>query len=441
MPVFTRLLAPSDYGIISVFTTIVGFFSIFFMMGVDSSMNLYYFEKEKVYDEFLGTNLIFIIVSGTVLSSLVLIFVKPLAAFLAVDSQIVIYALISCILAIPVTMITSYFQMTQNSRKYSIYNISKYTSITVLAIILIYLMEQNKYYGRLYAELAVSGILFIVLLPQLLKLTKFKFDIKYIKYTFIVGFPLIPHALTQIILNFSDRIIINMNSGENEVGLYAFAYNIGMVINTVIMGMNQSWAPIFYGKLRDEKYNDIINLSPKFIGIIFSIAILLIVFSRELVVLLGEKRYYSSFEIIPFVVMGYVFIFLYTVFANYAFYFKRNLRVSLFSMISAGVNIVLNIIFIPIYGYKFASVSTMIAFIVLFLIQYIDVRNYVNKQKLIPLRNFSYRFIFLLAGFIYFYLLNQFSVNIIVELILNILVSGILIFFIFTGNKIKLKTI
>jgi O-antigen/teichoic acid export membrane protein len=441
MPVFTRLLAPSDYGIISVFTTIVGFFSIFFMMGVDSSMNLYYFEKEKVYDEFLGTNLIFIIVSGTVLSSLVLIFVKPLAAFLAVDSQIVIYALISCILAIPVTMITSYFQMTQNSRKYSIYNISKYTSITVLAIILIYLMEQNKYYGRLYAELAVSGILFIVLLPQLLKLTKFKFDIKYIKYTFIVGFPLIPHALTQIILNFSDRIIINMNSGENEVGLYAFAYNIGMVINTVIMGMNQSWAPIFYGKLRDEKYNDIINLSPKFIGIIFSIAILLIVFSRELVVLLGEKRYYSSFEIIPFVVMGYVFIFLYTVFANYAFYFKRNLRVSLFSMISAGVNIVLNIIFIPKYGYKFASVSTMIAFIVLFLIQYIDVRNYVNKQQLIPLRNFSYRFIFLLAGFIYFYLINQFSVNIIVELILNILVSGVLIFFIFNGNRKKLKTI
>jgi len=441
MPVFTRLLAPSDYGIISVFTTIVGFFSIFFMMGVDSSMNLYYFEKEKVYDEFLGTNLIFIIISGTVLSTLVLIFVKPLAAFLAVDSQIVIYALISCILAIPVTMITSYFQMTQNSRKYSIYNISKYTSITILAIILIYLMEQNKYYGRLYSELAISGILFIVLLPQLLKLTKFKFDIKYIKYTFVVGFPLIPHALTQIILNFSDRIIINMNSGESEVGLYAFAYNIGMVINTVIMGMNQSWAPIFYGKLRDEKYNDIINLSPKFIGIIFSIAILLIVFSRELVILLGEKRYYSSFEIIPFVVMGYVFIFLYTVFANYAFYFKRNLRVSLFSMISAGVNIVLNIILIPVYGYKFASVSTMIGFIVLFLIQYIDVRNYVNKQKLIPLRNFSYRFIFLLAGFIYFYLLNQFSVNIIVELILNILVSGILIFFIFTGNKIKLKTI
>ncbi len=440
MPIFTRLLSPSDYGVISIFTTFVGFFSIFFMMGLDSSINLYFFEKDKVYDEFLGSNIIFISVTGSVITVLILLFLNPLAGLISVDKSIIVYALISCILSIPITLISSYFQMTQNSRKYSIYNILKYSCITILSIILIVNLENSKYLGRLYAELCVSAILFVVLLPQLLKLTKFNFNIKYIKYTFIVGFPLIPHALTQIILNFSDRIIININSGENDVGLYAFAYNIGMVINVVIMGMNQSWAPIFYGKLRDEKYRDIINLSPKFISIIFSIALLLIVFSRELVIILGEKRYYSSFEIIPFVVLGYVFIFLYLLFANYAFYYKRNLRISLFSMISAAINIALNIIFIPVYGYKFASVSTMIAFLILFLIQYIDVRNYVKKSNLIPLSKFFFRFLILLAGFAYFYLINLFVINFALELILNLIVSGFLIFLIFSYKPVIFKT-
>lgn len=436
LPILTRILTPADYGVISVYSTIAGFFIIFLLMGVDSSKNLYFFEKDKNFSEFFGSNVLFLLVVNIVLTIIILLFVNPLAQFFSTDKYIIIFALFTSIINIPFILVLGYYQLIQNSKKYSLYNIIKYSSITVISIVIIILLSENKYYGRIYAEFFVSAVMFFIFLPKLIKLSKFKFKYEHIKYTFIVGLPLMPYLLTQLILNFSDRIIINMNSGETDVGLYSFAYNIGMVINTVIVGMNQSWAPIFYGKLRDEKHDDIFSLSPKFFSIIFSLAIVLIVFSRELVILLGEKRYYSSFEIIPFIVLGYVFIFLYTIYANYAFYYKRNLRISLFSLVSAGVNIILNLLFIPKFGYKFASVSTMISFFLLFTIQYIDVRNYVEKEKLILFKSYLFRFSILILGFIYFYILNFFQIHIIAELIINIFVTIILIYLLLRNKNI-----
>jgi O-antigen/teichoic acid export membrane protein len=436
LPVFTRLLTPADYGTISIFSSIAGFFIIFLLMGVDSSKNLYFFEKGKDFNEFFGSNVLFLLAVNIILAIAIFVFIEPLSQFFATEKNIVLYAFLSSLVNIPFILVLGYYQLIQDSKKYSFYNILKYSLITVISIVIILLLTENKYYGRIYAEFVISFTLFIVFLPKLIKLSKFNFRFEHVKYTLLIGLPLMPYLLTQLILNFADRIIINMNSGETDVGLYSFAYNIGMVINTVIVGMNQSWAPIFYGKLRDEKYEDIFSLSPKFFSIIFSLAIVLIVFSRELVIVLGEKRYYSSFEIIPFIVLGYVFVFLYTIYANYAFYFKRNLRISLYSLISAFINIVLNLIFVPIYGYKFASVSTMISFFILFVIQYIDVRNYVDKSKLILLKNFIFRFNILIVGFVYFYVLNFFNINLVAEFILNVIVTSILILLILKNKKL-----
>ena len=71
------------------------------------------------------------------------------------------------------------------------------------------LLADSRHLGRIYAALLIGGILFCVLLYQLLKISKLNFDKSYIKYFAAFSIPLIPHALGGTILTFFDRIIIN----------------------------------------------------------------------------------------------------------------------------------------------------------------------------------------------------------------------------------------
>jgi len=241
----------------------------------------------------------------------------------------------------------------------------------------------------------------------------------------------LPGALSQFAMNFFDRLIINQVNGENEVGLYSFAFNIGMVMNTFVMGMNQSWAPIFYDKLKNDKNSEIHNLSPKYANIIFSAAIVLILFSREIVFILGEKRYHAALNIIPIVMLGYVFIFLYTLYANYAFYYKKVWLITLFTVISGVVSVALNYILIPKYGYKFASVSALASYLLLFILHYGNVRYVLKIKHLIPIRKTTVKIFLILLTTMVFYLCEYYDFGLFISIPLKIISGIVVIYFLF----------
>ena len=101
--------------------------------------------------------------------------------------------------------------------------------------------------------------------------------------------------------------------------------------------------------------------------------------SPELVRLLGPEEYREGTVLIPIIIVSYIFQFMYTLLVNVQFYEKKNYYVPIGTTIAAALNIVLNIIFIPRYGYQAAAVTTLISYIVLFILHYIV--NTSNHQK------------------------------------------------------------
>ena len=89
------------------------------------------------------------------------------------------------------------------------------------------------------------------------------------------------------------------------------------------MGMLRAWSPIFYEKLNNKQYNDINNLAKKYAKIVYIVALTLILFSRELVIILADKKYYASLNIIPIVVISYVFFFLYAMYVTMRFIIRK----------------------------------------------------------------------------------------------------------------------
>jgi O-antigen/teichoic acid export membrane protein len=69
-----------------------------------------------------------------------------------------------------------------------------------------------------------------------------------------------------------------------------------------------------------------------------------------------------------------MFFFYYTMYVNYAFYEKKTYLISIFTIIAGGINIGLNYLWIPQYGYSAAAWTTLVSYLILFLLHYLNVR-------------------------------------------------------------------
>jgi hypothetical protein len=128
--------------------------------------------------------------------------------------------------------------------------------------------------------------------------------------------------------------------------------------------------------------------------VIIMCALILIYFGNEIGILLGNSSYYSAFDIIPIIVLGYVFN---TIFMFYGWgigYAKKNIYLSIVVVISTGINILLNILFIPKFGYIGAAIATSIAYLFLIIFTWFT-NKYILKLYTISL----YRIFTQLLGF------------------------------------------
>ncbi|MCK4358963.1 MAG: oligosaccharide flippase family protein [Candidatus Cloacimonetes bacterium] len=404
IPIFTRLLVPSEYGVLAIFFSFVAIFVIISGLGVRGAVTRYYYEKTDDFDKYYGSNIIFIILWGLLLSLFLFISRKILISFFAIPITVLYLGIVVAFFCATFEIYQAYLQASKHSKKIARLNIFKAILGLILAIIITVLLKENRYYGIIIAQIIVVSIFFVYSLVSILKISKINFTFSYVKYSLLFGIPVVFHLLSQYVLNSFDLVIINQLVGTKETGLYSFAYKVGMLQNIISMGMLRAWSPIFYEKLNSNQYNDINNLAKKYAKIVYLVALTLILFSREFVIILADKKYYASLNIVPIVVISYVFFFLYTMYVNYAFYYKKTYLIAVFTIIAGSINIGLNYLLIPKYGYQAAAWTTLISYACLFVLHYFNVRFIIKPEIITRLRVLLPNF-FGIIGFVFLFCL------------------------------------
>ncbi len=185
----------------------------------------------------------------------------------------------------------------------------------------------------------------------------FKMALKY-------SAPLIPHLLAITILNFADRFLLEVYSTTAEVGLYTLAYTLGLAMHLVTIAFSMSWGPFFFqtANAGKEHYGKIYDLAGKAVAISTAIAIFGVMISRDFVTLVFAEEYHPAASIVPLIIAGYLLFFLYSMFSHSVLHEKKTHYIALITMLTAAVNIVLNIWLIPNYGMAGAAWATIISF-------------------------------------------------------------------------------
>lgn len=388
VPILTRLLTPADYGVLALFNTAFTILAIIIGLNIQSAVYRYYFEDKKDFSNFLGSNLSFLVIISGVWLVIGILISNAIAPIFQLSSNLFILAILVSICNVFVGLYLNNIMMKKDSKHYFNITTIKTVALTALTILLVYLATEQKYMGGIIALLLVSILFAAYCGLKLFKEAKLKFEFRHIKYSLLFSIPLLPQGLSGVVLSFFDRVIIGQLTNLTDVGLYDFAYKVGMIQLMVVSSVTAAWTPTFYEYLNNKQTGKIVALVKKQAKVVFILALALILFSREIVQILASPEYYSALDIVPFIVFAYVFFFLYIIYSAYTFYRKKTLIYSVGAVISAGLNITLNYLLIPIYGYKIAAVTTLISYALLFFLHFFA-NKYILKEEVLDLKTFK----------------------------------------------------
>lgn len=270
--------------------------------------------------------------------------------------------------------------------------------VTPLIGLLAVYYSDDKTSAKIYSSVLIQSLfgLFFILVNY--RKSKTFFNKKYWKYALTFSIPLIPHYLGNIILIQSDRVLIEKFCSTKEVGIYSVAYSASMVLLLIVTTINQSYVPWSFKKLKEKKFNEISKITTFLILAVAYSIVLIILLGPEIITLLAPKEYYQAIWVIPPVAISCFFIFIYTLFGNIEFYFEKKGYVAIASISSAILNLLLNLVLIPLFGYLAAAYTTLACYIILSILHYCFMkkilRNNLNRKSI-----YDERIIFIVSLF------------------------------------------
>lgn len=221
----------------------------------------------------------------------------------------------------------------------------------------------------------------------------------YWTYAGKFNIPLIPHYLSLIVLNQSDRIMIKHYCGESDAGIYSFAYQIASAINVLISAINGSRVPWTYEQLKIRVYEKLKKTTNALTLMMSGVVLFVALVSPEIIRILGTTAYQTAVYVIPVVTIGVFYTFVYDLYASIEFYYGATKYVMYASVIGALMNVVLNAIFIPIYGFIAAAYTTLVCYMIFMIMHYFFSKKVLKEQE-ITTPIYDNKTIFLISGMI-----------------------------------------
>lgn len=369
IPIFTRLLGPAQYGIVAVYTTWVGIFSIIMGLQVQGSIGtaMVYFKKGEM-KSYLSS----ILLMGLLFSGLCLLlgaaFSQQLKELLLLDAEELCLLGIQSVGSFVIAFSGIAFIFAKNAKMNFCVNVltAVFTTVLSLLLIMFYFLPECLYLGRMYGMAVPITVMGTGLAVYFVKEGHVRFDVKYAKFCLPICIPLIFHGLSQIILGQSDRIMLQHMMGNGPTGIYSFVITFSGVLMAIYGALNNTWVPFYYD---DLKAGALAKISLRTKNYIFIYTIMVIVFalwSPEVIKLFVPEPFWPAIRLLPLFILGNYFNFLYSFPVNFEFFHKTTYTIAIGTICAAVVNIGANYLLIPHFGMWGAAFGTLFAHILLF---------------------------------------------------------------------------
>lgn len=367
LPIITKELSPSDFGIADLLQTFYGLLLPILIMGFDSAFGAFHFEEDSdLYRSKVFNTIFFHLFASSLVAIALMFFAEPISSLLFQTPKYALGVRIALGVVVVNLWIVPFSQLMRMEKK-----MKKFSAITLVGSLS--LLMSNFYLVTVahWGYLALILSIFISYLLQLIlfffgirpKMGKKYFDKELYKSIAKYALPFLPMLIVVWILNMSDRFLLNYFLGPDPVGIYGIAARFQSILAMVISAIFATFSAFAFSNRKEEEaaesfvfVHNVLHL------VLLAMAFFVSLFVEEFLRILVDSKFHQAAVAIPPLLYGQVFYASHIIF-SYGFAFKKKSTLNFWpALLGASVNLVLNYIFIPTYGVGAAAYTTLIGY-------------------------------------------------------------------------------
>ncbi len=369
LPVFSFYLAPNDFGMLSLLTTLFAFTLPVISLGTQSAISVAYFNEKKTdYSIYVSSTLIVPTMLAILLFIAEFFLCGALSNILGVPYIWLLAIPVFSLMSIVTSTLLIDYQIKQEPYKYGIFSLSSSSINMVLSISFVILFGMN-YEGKLigqYVSILIFTLIALILLKKRDVLTN-KISKKFVKDSLKFGLPIVPHVIGGMVINMSDKIFINQILGKVDLGIYNMGYVIGSSISMLCISFANAIVPFSYenfSKGDDLSKQKVVKIYWIYILSMIAIVILLSSLSPYIFNWFINERYKTGSVFVKWIAIGFFFQGCYLLFANIIYYTKKTNILFYWSFVNIVLNLGLNYMLINKFGTLGAAYTLCISYFI-----------------------------------------------------------------------------
>ena len=366
IPIFTELLCKEDYGVVTTYLSWSGILAVIITLSLGNSIRTAVVDYADDKDGYMSS----IFTLGTI-NAFVMTAVAGVFAIIA-DIDIIV-VLLCCAHSFAYSIIVAVQWRYMMDLKYlqrTLLQCLPNLFIIIASIVLILILKEDKYMGRIYAYAIIMFAIGIGLLSYYFAKGRTFYKKEYWRYALSFSAPIIFHSLSTVILSQADRTMITWLKDAGETGIYGLAYQFGMVPLVLTTTFENIWIPWFTEKMESNDKTSINKRVVPYVNLVGIACVGIMLVAPEVLKFMTPDEYSSAIYMITPVIVATYLMFLATVSLDLEYYKKKTKMIAMNTVVAAIVNIILNFIFIPLYGGLAAAYTTVASYLVSFFMHY-----------------------------------------------------------------------
>ena len=372
LPVYTRLIDPTEYGMLEVLNAFSSIAFAVLILGLASAINKVYHRDCASPQEratLLGTALLIDLPVLLVGTGLLCVFAGPLSTWILGRSggeDMVPLIAVSGALAGMASLVLSTLRAQERATAFVVLSLSQFVVALCLNLLLVVGWGwgvRGILWGTLVSHVVSVPVMFAVLRGHV----AFGFNPAVVRPLLHFGLAIVPVMLAGWVTEASDRYILRLYRPLDEVAAYGVGYKLGMLIDVAVVWPFQlAWPAFAFAISHRAGHRETYARTLTYLSVVLTLVVLVTALSAEalLSVVVGE-RYRQGLVVIAPVALGYALSGVQYAVAPPIHLAGKTRLLPLLVGAAALVNLVLNLLFVPRWGMLGAAWSTAAAFLVL----------------------------------------------------------------------------
>lgn len=362
-PIFTRLMTPEQYGEVALYnslTTILGtFVTLSLYAGLFDRAILDF--KDRVYDH-VASMMGLIITAAFIISCLLWVTIAILGNYTHVRPVLLAFMMAYFISNSAFSFWRSIERFNYRYKLVSAVSISA-SLVGVLGCILILSMNPHGPDQVEYRVLVASAPVMVAggfLLWSIRRQSDASwFDLSSWRIALALSLPLIPHYLSQALLQQFDRFAISSFSGRAAVGYYGLACAVASGHTLFWTAINSTWTPWLYRQIETNTVDQAQGQAIRALTVVAATAVFGALLAPEVIHMVAHTSYASAASFLPWLLLASFFQYCQQNYLALQFYYRRSKSVALVSVVAGGLSVALNFWAVSRFGPLAAALTSV----------------------------------------------------------------------------------